>query len=304
VDLEWLIGEYLTNGSQISFGNSSRRFSIVTPRSPSVHKKYQDGQNGDKSIWFSVMNELAFDGHSERAKEPYVDIPAGTTFDSFKIYPRPKPIFTQAIQLPRGMCVDLSISGFGKRLPGHDSLTAEKQPIFASNPTSGAEFDYRVRFASDWIGNATTPLIPEQLRPVYVVFSPEGQLSHVWANDRRVLPGDLSYQGSLTRIDATNDLFFHIGKIDRVTMPLDPNTFARNAFALKTATRNGVLNNLTDLNSYVVRLSPTSGAISASPIVNIETQTAILGLNIDNLNFGDMVELTRRGTYNSNVTAQ
>jgi len=139
---------------------------------------------------------------------------------------------------------------------------------------------------------------------VYVVFSPEGQLSHVWANDRRVLPGDLSYQGSLTRIDATNDLFFHIGKIDRVTMPLDPNTFARNAFALKAATRNGVLNNLTDLNSYVVRLSPTSGAISASPIVNIETQTAILGLNIDNLNFGDMVELTRRGTYNSNVTAQ
>ena len=304
VDLEWLIGEYLTNGSQISFGNSSRRFSIVTPRSPSVHKKYQDGQNGDKSIWFSVMNELAFDGHSERAKEPYVDIPAGATFTSFRIYPRPKPIFTQAIQLPRGMCVDLSISGFGKRLPGHDSLTAEKQPIFASNPTSGAEFDYRVRFASDWIGNATTPLIPEQLRPVYVVFSPEGQLSHVWANDRRVLPGDLSYQGSLTRIDATNDLFFHIGKIDRVTMPLDPSTFARNAFALKTATRNGVLNNLTDLNSYVVRLSPTSGAISASPIVNIETQTAILQLNIDNLNFGDMVELTRRGTYNSNVTAQ
>ena len=309
VDLEWLIGEYLTNGSQISFGNSSRRFSIVTPRSPSVHKKYQDsqnGQNGDKSIWFSVMNELAFDGHSERAKEPYVDIPAGTTFDSFKIYPRPKPIFTQAIQLPRGMCVDLSISGFGKRLPGSDTLTAEKQPIFDNNSTAAAEFDYRVRFASDWVSNEPTPLIPEQLRPVYVVFSPEGQLSHVWANDRRVraFPGDNSYQGSLARIDATNDLFFHIGKIDRVTMPIDPSTFARNAFALKTATRNGVLNNLTDLNSYVVRLSPTSGAISASPIVNIETQTAILGLNIDNLNFGDMVELTRRGTYNSNVTAQ
>jgi hypothetical protein len=308
-DVQQLLGEYLIAGSQISFGNSSRRFSIVTPRSPSVHKKYQDsqnGQNGDKSIWFSVMNELAFDGHSERAKEPYVDIPAGTTFDSFKIYPRPKPIFTQAIQLPRGMCVDLSISGFGKRLPGSDTLTAEKQPIFDNNSTAAAEFDYRVRFASDWVSNEPTPLIPEQLRPVYVVFSPEGQLSHVWANDRRVraFPGDNSYQGSLARIDATNDLFFHIGKIDRVTMPIDPSTFARNAFALKTATRNGVLNNLTDLNSYVVRLSPTSGAISASPIVNIETQTAILGLNIDNLNFGDMVELTRRGTYNSNVTAQ
>jgi hypothetical protein len=29
-----------------------------------------------------------------------------------------------------------------------------------------------------------------------------------------------------------------------------------------------------------------------------------LGLNINNLNFGDMIELSRRGTYNSNVTAQ
>jgi prepilin-type N-terminal cleavage/methylation domain-containing protein len=315
-DVSQLVGEYLITGSQISFGNSARRFSIVSPRDPFVHETYslsQNGQNGDKSIWFSVMNELAFDGHSERAKEPYVDIPAGTSFDSFRIYTRPKPIFTQAIQLPRGMCVDLSISGFGKRLPGHNTLTAEKQPIFDCAESAADEFDYRVRFASDWIGNDEIPLRPDQLRPVYVVFSPEGQLSHVWANDRRELPSDISYQGNLTRIDATNDLFFHIGKIDRVTMPIDPErldlsitkkVYARNAFALKTATRNGVLNNLTDLNSYVVRLSPTSGAISASPIVNIETQTAILGLNIDNLNFGDMVELTRRGTYNSNVTAQ
>jgi len=307
VRLDWLFAEYLTNGSQISFGSSTRRFSIVSPRSPSVHKKYLDNQNNDKSIWFSVMNELAFDGHSERAKEPYFDfIPGVPSAPSFKIYPRPKPIFTQSIQLPRGMCVDLSISGFGKRLPGHTTLTAEKQPIFYNNGTSSPDFDYRVRFASDWIGNEPTPLIPEQLRPVYVVFSPEGQLSHVWANDRRVRtnPNDHTYQGGLTRIDATNDLFFHIGKIDRVTMPLDSGTFARNAFALKNATRSGVLNNLTDLNSYVVRLSPSSGSISASPIVNIETQTAILGLNLDNLSFGDMVELTRRGTYSSNVTAQ
>ncbi|MFN5102565.1 MAG: prepilin-type N-terminal cleavage/methylation domain-containing protein, partial [Planctomycetota bacterium] len=37
INLAWLVGEYLTNGSQISFGDSSRRFSIVSPRSPTVH---------------------------------------------------------------------------------------------------------------------------------------------------------------------------------------------------------------------------------------------------------------------------
>ena len=295
ISLAWLVGEYLTNGSQISFGNSSRRFSIVTPRSPTVHG----------TIWFSVMNEKLFDGHTERAKEPYVDLKPGTEFKQFKIYQRPKPVFSQVVQLPRGMCVDLSLSGFGKKMPGQGALPPEKQPVFDPTGSAMAGFDYRVRFASDWIGNEPIPLEPWQLRPVYIVFSPEGQLSHVWANDRRTA-GDGTYQGSLTRIDATQDVFLHVGKIDRVAMPLDPDPriLGRNAYGLRGAVQLGVQNNLTDLSAYVVRLSPSSGAISASPIVSIDTQISILGLNVNNLNFGDMVELSRRGTYNSNVTAQ
>ena len=300
INLAWLVGEYLTNGSQISFGNSSRRFSIVTPRSPTVH-----GDAGGGTIWFSVMNEKLFDGHTERAKEPYVDLQPGTRFNQFKIYQRPKPVFSQVVQLPRGMCVDLSLSGFGKKMPGQGALPPEKQPVFDPTGSAMAGFDYRVRFASDWIGNEPIPLEPWQLRPVYIVFSPEGQLSHVWANDRRTA-GDGTYQGSLTRIDATQDVFLHVGKIDRVAMPLDPDPriLGRNAYGLRGAVQLGVQNNLTDLSAYVVRLSPSSGAISASPIVSIDTQISILGLNVNNLNFGDMVELSRRGTYNSNVTAQ
>ena len=300
INLAWLVGEYLTNGSQISFGNSPRRFSIVTPRSPTVH-----GNAGGGTIWFSVMNEKLFDGHIERAKEPYVDLKPGTEFKQFKIYQRPKPVFSQVVQLPRGMCVDLSLSGFGKKMPGQGALPPEKQPVFDPTGSAMAGFDYRVRFASDWISNEPIPLEPWQLRPVYIVFSPEGQLSHVWANDRRT-PGDRNYQGNLTRIDATQDVFLHVGKIDRVAMPLDPDPriLGRNAFGLRGAIELGVQNNLTDLSAYVVRLSPSSGAISASPIVSIDTQISILGLNVNNLNFGDMVELSRRGTYNSNVTAQ
>jgi len=300
INLAWLVGEYLTNGSQISFGNSPRRFSIVTPRSPTVH-----GDAGGGTIWFSVMNEKLFDGHIERAKEPYVDLKPGTEFKQFKIYQRPKPVFSQVVQLPRGMCVDLSLSGFGKKMPGQGALPPEKQPVFDPTGSAMAGFDYRVRFASDWISNEPIPLEPWQLRPVYIVFSPEGQLSHVWANDRRT-PGDGNYQGNLTRIDATQDVFLHVGKIDRVAMPLDPdpNILGRNAYGLRGAIQLGVQNNLTDLSAYVVRLSPSSGAISASPIVSIDTQVSILGLNVNNLNFGDMVELSRRGTYNSNVTAQ
>jgi prepilin-type N-terminal cleavage/methylation domain-containing protein len=301
INLAWLVGEYLTNGCQISFGNSSRRFSIVSPRSPTVH-----GNAGGSTIWFSVMNERLFDGHTERAKEPYVDLKPGMIFTQFKIYQRPKPVFSQVVQLPRGMCVDLSLSGFGKKMPGHGNLTAEKQPVFDPSGVAMPGFDYRMRFASDWISNGPTPPTPEELRPVYIVFSSDGHLSHVWANERRGGGSDPNYQGSLTRIDATHDVFLHVGKIDRVTMPLDPDPqiLGRNAFGFKGAVQLGVQNNLTDLSAYVVRLSPNSGAITASPVVNIETQVSILGLNINNLNFGDMIELSRRGTYNSNVTAQ
>jgi len=300
INLAWLVGEYLTNGSQISFGNSTRRFSIVSPRSPTVH-----GNAGGGTIWFSVMNEKLFDGHTERAKEPYVDLKPGMVFNQFKIYQRPKPVFSQVVQLPRGMCVDLSLSGFGKQMPGQSGLAPEKQTVFDPSGTAMPGFDYRLRFASDWISNGAIPPTPDELRPVYIVFSPEGQFSHVWANERRAT-GDSNYQGSLTRIDATHDVFLHVGKIDRLTMPLDadPNVLGRNAAGLKNAAQFGVLNNLTDLSAYVVRLSPSSGAISASPVVNIDTQISILGLNVNNLNFGDMVELSRRGTYNSNVTAQ
>jgi prepilin-type N-terminal cleavage/methylation domain-containing protein len=301
INLAWLVGEYLTSGSQISLGNSPRRFSVVAPRSPTVHSSAGSG-----TIWFSVMNEKLFDGHTERAKEPYVDLKPGMIFNQFKIYQRPKPVFSQTVQLPRGMCVDLSLSGLGKKMPGHGNLSPEKQPVFNPSGSAMQDFDYRVRFASDWISNGPTPPEPWELRPVYVVFSPEGQLSHVWANERRPVGGDPNYQGSLTRIDATQDVFLHVGKIERVTMPVDPDPqiLGRNALAFRGATQLGVLNNLTDLSAYIVRLSPNSGAITASPVVNIETQVSILGLNINNLNFGDMVELSRRGTYNSNVTAQ
>lgn len=301
INLAWLVGEYLTNGSQISFGDSTRRFSIVSPRSPTVH-----GSAGGSRIWFSVMNEKLFDGHTERAKEPYVDLQPDMTFTKFKIYQRPKPIFSQTIQLPRGMCVDLSLSGFGKKMPGHGNLSPNKQPVFDPSGVAMDGFDYRTRFASDWISNGPTPPTPEELRPVYVVFSSEGQLSHVWANERRGSGADPNYQGSLTRIDATQDVFLHIGKIERLTMPLDPDPqiLGRNAFAYNGAAALGIQNNLTDLSAYIVRLSPNSGAITASPAVNIETQVSILGLNPSGLNLGDMIELSRRGTYNSNVTAQ
>jgi len=51
-------------------------------------------------------------------------------------------------------------------------------------------------------------------------------------------------------------------------------------------------------------LSPKSGAIIASPAVSIDTQIGILGLDPAALSLGDLIELSRRGTYSTNVTSQ
>lgn len=305
VDISSLLGEYLITGSQISFGNSKRRFTIVSPRNPAVHKSHAAATG---LIWFSVMNEEGFEGLGERALEPTEPLVAGQTTSVFKIYSRPKPIYSEMVQLPRGMCIDMSLSGFSNdTLRNSTAASPNKQRVYdpdlTPNPTPMS--DYRVRFASDWISNQPIPLLPNQLRPVYIAFGPDGNLSYVWANERGI-PGGSSYSGNLTRIDATQDIFLHIGKIDQVVMPVDPDpaVLGRNKFAFDALNASGVKQNLSDLNSYVVRLSPKSGAIIASPAVSIDTQIGILGLDPAALSLGDLIELSRRGTYSTNVTSQ
>jgi hypothetical protein len=225
-------------------------------------------------------------GHDdERALEPQVDLARAKTF---KIYPRPKPIYSEMIQLPRGMCIDLSLSGFG------------------NNPNPFL-IDYRTRFASDWIGLPTdaqqfVPL-PEYMRPIYICFTPDGNLSHVWANERRDDVAAGRDGRNHKRIDATQDIFLHIGKIDQIFFPFDANGKRSKAeYINKLAS--GEKQNLSDLNTYIIRLSPKSGAITASPAVSIDTQIQLSGLNPNDLSLGDLIELSRRGTYNSNVTSQ
>lgn len=298
-----VLATHLVAGSEISFGDSKRRFAIVSPRTPSIHQNFINRHRGNsvpQGIWFSIVNELGEEESGERASAPYFvfDAISSPGFSTIKIYGRPKPIYSEMVQLPRGMCIDLSLSGFANESPRNDtSSTPNGRPIFDSTtgPFPEPLSDYRVRFASDWIANGTVPTPPE-LRPVYFSFTPDGTLSHVWANERSGV--------NLRRIDATQDIFLHIGKIDQIVLPIDPAIGGRNKAAHDAIVASGTRQNLTDLNSFVLRLSPKTGTITASPIVGLDTQIGILGLAPGTLSLGDLIELSRRGTYSSNVTSQ
>jgi prepilin-type N-terminal cleavage/methylation domain-containing protein len=267
-----LLGEYLIAGNEVSFGESPTRFTITSPTTRASHDTYS--ANNPTTIWFSVMNERGLDGLAEMAMHPYVNAIVGSMSTKFKIYQKPKPIYTQTIQLPKGTCIDLSLSGF-----------ANDRSV-----TSGLS-DYRVRFASDWVltGSDGIPT-PEELRPIYLVFSPDGSFSRVFANQKM---GPQS-----VRIDSVEDVFLHVGRIDQVVMPLDPSNASagRNLAGLTAAVASGTKMNLTDASSYVLRLSPKSGAITAAPI-SFFTPSAT-----DTL--GDIIGKSRLATYNSTITGQ
>lgn len=269
-DIYPILGDYLVAGNEISFGDSSQRFTITAPRFSSVHEAY-DIANPQPRIWFSISNELGATTRNEQSIRAYssINLPADTSIPTtFRIFQKPKPIYTQTVQLPKGACIDLSLSGF-------------------ANDKVGLS-DYRARFASDWvIGGASGPPTPEELRPIYLVFSPDGSFSRVYANQ---MLGPQS-----VRIDAVDDVFLHVGRIDQVTMPYNASN-VRDLASVVAAAANGTKQNLTDPSTYVLRLSPKSGAISTAPIRQFVPSPS------DTL--FDIIAKSRGGTYSSTVTGQ
>ena len=146
-----------------------------------------------------------------------------------------------------------------------------------------------MRFSSAWLyANPPNPPYPpsaQELRPIYVVFTPDGNMSRIYAN--------AMLGSALIPVETADDFFLHIGKIEQV--------FANDGFFDVKAKALAVIDtsikqNIVDPSSYVVRLSPKSGAISAAPIT--------LGFVSPTATVGDVLELSRQGTYGSQLTAQ
>lgn len=217
-------------------------------------------------------------------------VPTGGT--SFTLYPKPKPIAVQNVTLPRGICVDLSVSGFAEpRKLYHFSSSSG----ITEDPLATAR-DYRLRFSSAWVSPislAPTPTAlapvpqPGELRPVYIVFNPDGSFGRVYANNQ-CLPTNRPPAG-LKMIDAAEDLFLHIGRIDQINVST-------------TIPYSGTL---ADPSNYIVRVSPKSGAVAASPIGAIRPEDTVAGgLLGATPSLGDCVSLSRKRAFAQFATGQ
>lgn len=244
---------FLIAGSEISFKLSKTRHMIT-----------QTAIDNGNNLWFTTVSRAGVVSTLEQSIPSTDGLILGTSTSNFTIFPKPRPIVGPTLQLPKGMCVDLSLSGFATQ---------------GNNPSR----DQRFRFSSEWLYARSAGPSAHELRPLYVVFSPDGGLSRVYTN------GESTNASSLIPVESADDFFLHIGKIDQVVMPLMPADAS-------------VPQNLTDISNYIVRVSPKSGSIGCAPAANYETQAAIRGVTPASI--GDIAELTRQNTFGASVTGQ
>ena len=244
---------FLIAGNEISFKLSKSRHMIT-----------QTAIDNANNLWFTTVSRAGVVSTLEQSIPSTDGLTIGTSTSNFTIFPKPRPIVGPTLQLPKGMCVDLSLSGFATQ---------------GNNPSR----DQRFRFSSEWLYARSAGPSAHELRPLYVVFTPDGGLSRVYTN------GQSPEASALIPVESADDFFLHIGKIDQVVMPLMP------ADAI-------VPQNLTDVSNYIVRVSPKSGSIGCAPAANYETQAAIRGVTPASI--GDIAELTRQNTFGASVTGQ
>ena len=231
-------------GNEVSFNRSTTKHMIV--------ETSLDLTNN--ILWFTTISSSGVLSNLEQAlpSNEIVSNPV-TLIANFTVFPKLRPINGQAVQLPKGTCVDLSLSGF-------------------SSPGNIVGRDQRMRFSSAWLYTTTAAPNASEVRPIYVVFSPDGGLSRVYAN--------AALSAVSVPVEIADDFFLHVGKIDQVVVPVFSNAISQN---------------LTDPSTYIVRLSSKSGAISVAPATQGIPVTADVGA---------VLELSRQGTYGAPLSGQ
>ncbi|MDZ4849428.1 MAG: prepilin-type N-terminal cleavage/methylation domain-containing protein, partial [Pirellulaceae bacterium] len=256
---------YLVSGNEIELvisADQTHRFKIIAPTSQPMGTTppfffitiLNEGNTANPLGTPSDITEIA---SMQSVFRPWVEIPFDVTplaplpatlssvfrrtlATSIRLRQTPRPVASMVNELPRGSCIDLSLSGLAEDDPNVNTLPSDYR-------------DCRREFASDWIlppGSSPPVPPPQYLRPVYLTFGPNGLLQSILCNE----PDSLS----LRRIEPQSDVYLFVGRNDQVIRAIS-------SADLALAEDTKLKPNMMDPSGYWVRISPTSGAISAAP---------------------------------------
>jgi prepilin-type N-terminal cleavage/methylation domain-containing protein len=240
-------------GDSISFGDSGSRYHITgieslnwTPPGGTIQEPY-----------YKVYFRNGYSGN------PYVQLlPVSSANSSrkvpFKIFRRPVRNELAVLQLPRGVCIDLSCSGYALSM--------------GSSGLSGAEFS--AKYLS---GQLAPPL--REYGSVSILFSPNGEVCRV-----------TSGVGNFGRTDIPiNDVYLMLGRVDRVSPQneLEPYDASGN----KNVQSDALTGNLMSGESLWIKINRSNGRVTTAnvdgiggPVTNLTQRlresrvTASLGL--------------------------
>jgi hypothetical protein len=105
---------------------------------------------------------------------------------TFRIYCKPRRLYAKPMQLPKGTCIDMSLSGRGV-----DGFSFSAQQIEAFDPKNTLGVNH--------------------VRPIYLVFDSQGAMASLY--------GNFSGQPAMTKVLPTSDVYLLVGKTDKVVFP-------------------------------------------------------------------------------------
>lgn len=154
----------------------------------------------------------------------------------FKIYRKPVRNELTVLQLPKGVCVDLSCSGYGLSL--------------GSSGTSGIEF------SAKHLSGQANPSIRDY-GPVSILFSPTGEVCRV-----------TSGAGNQTRSEVPiSDVYLLVGKTDRVSPINELEPYDTNGN--KNEQANALIGNLMTSESLWIKINRANGRVSSASVDGI-----------------------------------
>ncbi len=184
----------------------------------------------------------------------------------FRIYRKPSKSLVGTITMPRGTCIDLSVSGLGPRSSAWD----------ASSP---------FHLAAAPSGTLSLASIPPTLKRssysrIAVVFNAEGRANGIYQDNRILSTSTIGPEvvaaGSYTPFGMSTKLHFMVGRTEQV-IPDAPLT------APAVGDRGDQKGNLMDTANTWISINPFTGLIESSPVENVSdvtrsnAQTAIAG---------------------------
>ncbi len=208
--------------------------------------------------------ELGYSGREPTLKTPNTlagmtaPTPPGTfTGVSFRVYRKPSKSLVGTVTMPRGTCIDLSVSGLG---PSGSALETTSPFHLASAP-SGTLTSF---------GSSPTMKRSSYSR-IAVVFSAEGRAQGMYQDNRIInMTGtpEVVAAGSYVPFPLASKLFLMVGRTEQV-LPSSPLT------APVAGEREDARGNLMDTGNTWISINPFTGLIETSPVAAVTSTSSI-----------------------------